>query len=95
MQEITLWRKGEKARKLGSAAAQSPTMNMPTHLVSGDHHRREANVESDADAVNAPSVENMKREVDSPAEITNSEIGADRSPAIQSPLEENPPQLSD
>lgn len=95
IQEITLWRKGEKARKIGAGMAQSPTMNMPTHLVSADHHRRETNVESDADASSAPGVENMKREVDSPAEISNSETGVDRSPVIQSPLEANPPPLSD
>ncbi|XP_034256009.1 vacuolar protein sorting-associated protein 26B-like isoform X1 [Thrips palmi] len=94
-QEITLWRKGEKARKGGAGNAQSPTMSIPSHLVCADHHRREPTVESDADAANAPSVENMKREVDSPAEITSSDLGADSNSAIQSPLEANPSPLSD
>lgn len=92
-QEITLWRKGEKARKIGAGMAQSPIMNAPTHLVSGDHSRREINVESD-DAAHAPGVESMKREVDSPTGANNSD-GVDTSPAIQSPLEANPPPLSD
>lgn len=94
-QEITLWRKGEKARKVGSGMAQSPTMNMPTHLVSGDHSRREVNVESDADVVNAPGVESMRREVDSPTGVSNSEATVDTSPIVQSPLEGNPPLMSD
>ncbi|KAE8750838.1 hypothetical protein FOCC_FOCC002266 [Frankliniella occidentalis] len=94
-QEITLWRKGEKARKVGSGMAQSPTMNMPTHLVSGDHSRREVNVESDADVVNAPGVESMRREVDSPTGVNNSEATVDTSPIVQSPLEGNPPLMSD
>ncbi|KAK3918680.1 Vacuolar protein sorting-associated protein 26 [Frankliniella fusca] len=94
-QEITLWRKGEKARKVGGAMAQSPTMNMPTHLVSGDHSRREVNVESDADIGNAPGVENMKREIDSPTGVSNSEATVDTSPTVQSPLEGNPPLMSD
>lgn len=94
-QEITLWRKGEKARKPGAGNAQSPTMNVPSHLVCADHHRREPTVESDADAANAPSVESMKREVDSPADITNNDIGADSNSSLQSPLEVNPSPPSD
>lgn len=94
-QEITLWRKGEKARKVGAGNAQSPTMNVPSHLVCADHHRREPTVESDADAANAPSVESMKREVDSPGEIINSAVGPDSNSAVQSPLEANPSPPSD
>ncbi|KAJ1525404.1 hypothetical protein ONE63_010218 [Megalurothrips usitatus] len=93
-QEITLWRKGEKSRK-GGGTAQSPTMNMPSHLVSGDHIRRDPNVDSDADTTNAPSVESMKREIDSPSEVRSSDAGLDGSSAVQSPLEANPPLLSD
>lgn len=95
LKEITLWRKGEKARKVGAGNAQSPTMNVPSHLVCADHHRREPTVESDPDAAIAPSVESMKREVDSPAEISNSDLGADSNSAVQSPLEANPSPPSD
>lgn len=70
-------------------------MNVPSHLVCADHHRREPTVESDADAANAPSVESMKREVDSPADITNNDIGADSNSSLQSPLEVNPSPPSD
>uniref|UniRef100_A0A1B6L663 Vacuolar protein sorting-associated protein 26 n=1 Tax=Graphocephala atropunctata TaxID=36148 RepID=A0A1B6L663_9HEMI len=63
-QEITLWRKGEKAYKAGHA----PSPHVPSHLVSGEGGPRgsEPIVQSQTPPSTAP-IEDMKREDETPS----------------------------
>lgn len=63
LQEITLWRKGEKAYKAGLA----PSPHVPTHLVSSEGGPRGSEPILQSPPPSTAPIEDMKREDESPS----------------------------